>query len=273
MTGPGRAIVTPASGDPVAVAEGAIEELETSLMRILETGDAVWPAGASASASTKSMSEEVADFFQTIWEDAKETWPGAIADGAALYLKAHLELLTDSEKLGRYYEAVGKTYSDYVFDYFKGYAELLMMALHAVGEMADCGVAIDLQLIDVLGQGTTDIDFDAILAQLTGDCATLFDLIAAAGQIYAWIKTMDEHPELVLEAVLALLKTAYRVVSETLQVSVFRQWFEKHVKDPVALGQAEGMILGMLICDVIIDELLFMSAGKLVKGARWLVIP
>lgn len=214
--------------------------------------------------------ERYVDAYLKLWDRAGVHSLVETAELALLtvqYAATMASLLTDGVKRDNYLAAVGTSYSNYVRDYFKGYLDLLTGAFAAVKAVGGCQLALA-EFNAAVIFGDEDIDFDSLITELIGDCAFLMPVVQAFASWHAFHQKLLNDPLLVLGAVLEVIAEAEVLMVEKLADADVVGFIAKYVDDEVAIGEIHGTLIGIVIAEIVIDELLTLCAGKVVRGVR-----
>jgi hypothetical protein len=218
----------------------------------------------------KPLGQRAVAVMQRIWDDVLERGPGDVVRVLALNVKYQatlLEIATDLDEAGKYATAAGLAYSDYVREYFEGYLDLVVGAFHAVKELGECNMALaGVTASTILARG--DVDLDELATQLTAECGFLLPVIRAAALMQNFYATLARDPLLMLGAALEVVAETAVLLVEKFADSDLIGLLEKYVDDVEAIGQVHGTIIGIVIAEIVIDELLTLGAGKVVRGMR-----
>lgn len=273
-TGPGRVLFP---SFVIAIEEGGAERGQ-SAGPLIEAERALWePLSPDQFPpivldEDLPVSERIVHALGQLWDQIE------IADAVALvllgteYQQTMASLLVDKSRRAAYLESLGMAYSEYVIDSLYGYVELLKMAGKAIARAFKCQVmAFDFSTDVLLGATAGTIDFDGLLAELQGECPEVVTLVSAMSELHAWFVTLRDHPVDVALAVAELLGEVAVAVLEVIRDKEIITTLKAFASDHEAIGHIHGLLLGFVVADIVIDELLTLGAGKVVKGVRWIV--
>ena len=264
--GPGRIVSAPAllatlqGAGPSSVSRAVCEPLDPDDLPPIEDDP------------EEPLLDRAVNVMTRVWEQAIETAPSDALRLAALNLNYHAtmgSLLTDWNRAERYLTAAGMSYSNYVRDYFKGYLDLLLGAFHAAKAVGECDLALAEVTVAVI-LGEDDVDFDALLVQVADECGFLLPILQAADAVRRFYLKLDDDPLLVLGAGLEVAAETAVLLVEKFADADLIGLLEKYVEDEVAIGELHGTLIGIVIAEIVIDELLTLGAGKAIRGMRTL---
>ncbi|MEV6596580.1 hypothetical protein AB0M36_06875 [Actinoplanes sp. NPDC051346] len=178
-------------------------------------------------------------------------------------------LLTDPVKLEAYVLAAGLAYSEYVRDYFAGYVDMLVAMWDFLIRSGECTIAIaGLTAEAVLGL-TDSPDWDAAVTSMTGACAPFIDVVLALAQVNAFFEALRDHPlDMVGAALEVVAEFAVAAVEKMTDGEIITE-LASFASNHISIGEFHGTLLGIIMAEVIIDELLTAGAGKVLRGVRW----
>ena len=177
----------------------------------------------------------------------------------------------DDEKGEQFGDAAMSAFTKHVDEYLGTYGKLIKFIWDTTRNFVGCADEFaEFSVDSALGWGdSTPTDFNAMAAALVGPCAGLSPVALALAKYQAWDKVLRSNPELVVGAALELMLAVDVVCAEKIADPVFWSLLKKYAGDGQALGQLYGMVAGFLICEIVIDTLLFESAGKAFRSIRF----
>ena len=221
---------------------------------------------------TKPVSERIADAFGQLWDQIE------VADALALvmldlkYQQTMASVLVDDVKRESYLTSMGTAYSDYVKDYFEGYVELFKLAGKAIARNWECQLALfEVSTEALLAAVAGTVDFAALLLEVQQKCPELMTVATAMAELHAWFVVLRDNPGEVLLAVAEMLGEIIVAVLEVIRDKDIIGMLNSVAEDVEAIGQVHGMLVGFIVADIVIDELLTLGMGKVAKGVRWVV--
>jgi hypothetical protein len=272
--GPGR-LVCPSFLVPAADGSAEAGGSESDLV---ETERAVWEPLSPDQFEPVQVDEElpvterIVNALGQIWDQIELADAVSLVLLGAQYQATMGEVVINGVKRAEYLEALGMAYSEYVRDSLWGYVELFKIAGKAIARGYACQMAVfDFGTDLLLGAVTGTIDFDAILVELQAQCPELIEIVSALAQLHGWFVVLRDNPLDVLLAVAELLGELIVAVLEVIRDKDIIASLREFATDHVAIGEIHGLLLGVVIADIVIDELLTLGAGKAAKGIRWLV--
>ena len=266
--GPGRIVVPP----PVfGTSNGGVYDVHRAVCEPLR------PDRQMSVDDTLPVGERIAKAFVDLFDQLSADDLVAAALLPVEYRMTMLSLLNpaNADKLAEYLEAAGLAYSDYVYGYFRGYYDLLMVAARAEAKLVTCGLAAvafgGLQLMKAI-EGE-DIDFETWLGLTAGACPEIYTVLTAAAKVEAFYTTLRDNPLEVLLAAVEVLAEVTAAALELLRDSDVLGKLKAFANDHKAIGTLHGTLLGFVIADIVIDSLVSRGAGKLLKVTRYIVKP
>ncbi|MGW7513088.1 hypothetical protein ACWGJ0_35965 [Streptomyces massasporeus] len=178
-------------------------------------------------------------------------------------------LLNEEQRRDEYVTAVGLGYSNYVRDYASGYIELLIGMWKFLKASSECVVEVKGLTVEALLGQTEGPKFDAAVTQMTGACGPLKDVLVALAEVHAFFETLRDHPLDVVAAALELVAEFSVAAVEKLVDGEITEILAKYVSDHKAIGEFHGILFGIVVAEMIIDELISMGASKVIRAVRW----
>ena len=115
------------------------------------------------------------------------------------------------------------------------------------------------------------LDFDAMKTSLTAECAPLLvPVLDAFAAIHAWDKTLRNDTRHVVGAALEIFGELWVAAVEKMADAEMLALLDKYKSNHVAIGQLHGTLIGVVIAEVFIDELLTLGLGKAARFTRYI---
>lgn len=263
--GPGRVVILPAASGTLA--GSGLLSLDRAVCEPLTPPDAL----SIDPDPDLPIWERLVKVYTRLWDEVDARSALDLVAAGLTYHATMASVVTDEVKREQYLSAVGQAYSDYVRDYALDYVTLLKSVWDYVVKSTGCGgAALDFSAESVLGMvDGVELDFDAMKTGLTAECAVLLEMIDAFGLLYAWDQTLRDHTLEVVGAALELMGELWVVAVEKLVDTEIVGHLKEHAGDHVAIGEIQGSLLGVIMAEFVIDELLTLGAGKATRFIRF----
>jgi hypothetical protein len=205
---------------------------------------------------------DVLDFLKTM----------ASVDAA---LKATMwEVGTEPEKREQFLTAAGWAYTKYIQDGAKGTIDMLVGSLKLAFELADWGQfaqRLSVEAVIAAVASGEDFDFAALLTRAAAERPALVPMLTSLAEVAKLFRFVRDNPRTALNVALEIMADAHITLLELLRDAKVREVLIKSATDHKLLGSVSGTVIGFVIWDIVIDELLTLGLGKAVRAARYVV--
>jgi hypothetical protein len=266
--------ICPAPGRPEAEDELYIVDFEQRMIRPLKKEDLQplpVPAGQSLELRFVNVLEDlwkqvdVLDFLRTMQS----------VDQALKSTMLAVALDSPSGTREQFLSAAGYAYSNYIQEGAKGTVEMIVGALKLAFELADWSQfaqRLTVEAIIAALDPSEDVDFHALAKRAAIERPELVPVLASLAEVAKVFRFLRDNPEVALNLALEVMAEAQITLLELLRDAKIRDLLIRSALDHKLIGAIAGTIIGFVIWDIVIDELITLGLGKATRFVRHVVL-
>jgi hypothetical protein len=185
-----------------------------------------------------------------------------------------VKLATNENARGEFANATLDAYSKYVRESAWSTVEMVVNAWKLLVELERIDVVfmtISVEAVIAAVDPAHDVDFNALLAQATVEIPELAPIIAGFARLNEIFRVLRDKPLVVLGAAIDLVTEVQVAILEAIRDTKVRDFLNRAVTDHIGMGTFLGTVLGFILWDVIVDELITLGFGKATRGVRWIL--
>jgi hypothetical protein len=187
-----------------------------------------------------------------------------------------LKVAVDSNAREEFLSAAGYAYSNYIQEGAKGTVEMIVGALKLAFELADWSQFAQRLTVEAIIAATLDpsqdVDFHALAKRALTERPELAPVLASLAEFAKVFRVLMGDPKVALNFALEVMAEAQVTLLELLRDAKIRDLLIRSALDHKLIGAIAGTIIGFVIWDIVIDELITLGLGKATRFVRHVVL-
>lgn len=186
-----------------------------------------------------------------------------------------IRIVRDPVLLQEFLTTAAEAYVDYMAEGAKGTLTMFLLPFKVLFELAgwqDLAQRLTVEAIVAAADPSKKIDFAELVAKASAEKPELVPLVSALAQMAEMFQIIRSQKYVAFAIALELMAEALVTLMELLNEAKIRELLIKSANDHQLIAKYSGTIIGFVVWDIVIDELMTLGLGKATRFVRHVVV-